>query len=323
MTAENFYNSHRLSVQQLGWLEPFQVLLGKKSPHDYGLNPTMTAKFRKRVITKLNTYWLIAAARSVLGSAVFAAVYMNEKEYDENHLKLIWCIVLTIWCHLNSVIIYVTLAFFDCVCYYFRIRYMKVNDDIETVLHNKEKFKQDERIRFMQHILHEHNHLCSKVDEYNLFWSRFISHVFFVFTPVTIYGLYQAIFAQHTWIEIVLLSLVAVEGWSIISLMCFSGAFLNDQAHAPYMQLIRCMFEYYPPDIHLQMRILVQRVSGPAIAFYCSDLFEVAHTSYFAICMALGQNFFLLVDFVQANLAAANMQTNSTTTAVTATEASL
>ena len=55
-----------------------------------------------------------------------------------------------------------------------------------------------EKHALLFNILHEHNHLCSKVDEYNVFWSKYILYTFCAVPLVSCYTLYQVVFVNHT-----------------------------------------------------------------------------------------------------------------------------
>lgn len=52
--------------------------------------------------------------------------------------------------------------------------------------------------------------------------------------------------------------------------------------------------------MQIQLRMFIQRLSGPTIGFYCSNIFEITYPTYASIIAALGQNFLLIIDFVRS-----------------------
>ncbi|CAG2180621.1 unnamed protein product [Oppiella nova] len=93
---------------------------------------------------------------------------------------------------------------------------------------------------------------------------------------------------------------IACECAYFLTTLSVSASLLSNTAHAPYQRLIRVTFDKYPVELQIQLRMFIQRLSGPTIGFYCLDLFEITYTTYASIVAALGQNFLLIVDFVRS-----------------------
>ena len=58
------------------------------------------------------------------------------------------------------------------------------------------------------------------------------------------------------------MSLMAWEAFVIFTKAAISGSKMTYVAHEPYYKLIRATFGEFPIDLRLQLRILIQRLSG-------------------------------------------------------------
>lgn len=146
--------------------------------------------------------------------------------------------------------------------------------------------------------MRHHDNACVKISDFNKFWSKYLLASYFMLIPITCINLYQAVFTSYgTKSERILMTVSAVEAIILITKISGIGAQMNKMAHSSYPLLIRVSFQEFPVDLQIQLRLLIQRLSGPRIGFYCADLFEISHATFFAILLALGQNFLLAVDF--------------------------
>ncbi|KPM03556.1 hypothetical protein QR98_0019890 [Sarcoptes scabiei] len=162
------------------------------------------------------------------------------------------------------------------------------------------RLKANDRIALIQNILVEHNSLCLKVFEYNKFWASYLMSTYFLLVSVICFSTFQAFFTDNIVSVRIFMSLVAMIAGLIITRISMSAAVMSNKAHEPYGKLIRITFEKYPVELQIQLRMFIQRTSGPTIGFYCLDVFEITYTTYASILAALGQNFLLIVDFVRS-----------------------
>ena len=125
---------------------------------------------------------MIVNLRWVLGSAIFAWVaYVRWTANSvQETFNVAWAVILTLWVYYSSAIIYITYGYFDSLCYYFRMRYAKVNNDIETIIAPDNRMKPNERAQLLHQILIEHNELCIKIFDYNTFWSKYLMYTYFM-----------------------------------------------------------------------------------------------------------------------------------------------
>lgn len=192
--------SHRDQHRRLSWLEPFQVICGMKPAIQFGLSREMLDKLLKRSRYVFYGSLFFALARSFFGLFVFFFLYnYNFNNIDEEEMiGTIWIFILTFWTFFNSGAAYMISACYDILCYYFKIRLEKVNADIEHLIDPNRPMEAKERHLLLFTILREHNHLCEKISEYNVFWSRYVLYTYFAVPFVSLYTLYQVIFVNHT-----------------------------------------------------------------------------------------------------------------------------
>lgn len=192
--------SHRHQHRNLSWLEPFQVICGMKPAIEFGLSREMLDKLLKRSRYVFYTSLFFAFVRSFFGLFIFFFLYNYNFEYvdEQEMIGTIWIFILTFWIFFNSGAAYIISACYDILCYYFKIRFKKVNADIARLIDPNRPLEAKERHGLLFTILHEHNHLCQKIDEYNVFWSRYVLYTYFAVPFVSLYTLYQVIFVNHT-----------------------------------------------------------------------------------------------------------------------------
>ena len=78
---------------------------------------------------------------------------------------------------------------------------------------------------------------------------------------------------------------VTLEAAYILTKVSVSAARLASEAHCSYGRLIRVTFDKYPVELQIQLRMFIQRLSGPTIGFYCLDLFEITYPTYASVCL--------------------------------------
>lgn len=74
-----------------------------------------------------------------------------------------WTVILTIWVYFCSSLTYISYGHFRTLAYYFRMRFRKVNNDIESIIAPDNRMKPNERCATLHHVLNEHNELCIKI----------------------------------------------------------------------------------------------------------------------------------------------------------------
>ncbi|KAI2803722.1 hypothetical protein BLOT_007858 [Blomia tropicalis] len=292
---------------KLSWLEPFDVLRGEQTPHSSGLSLEMTHSWYNFTLYMWRLYFLCSHGATLMVTVFFMGVVRHRwNSFDGsssekmwfNVMSCIWAIINVAWTYIASTHAYVSFVYFNSLCYYFRIRFDKVNQDIETII--TQRLKANERVAMLHHILVEHNSLCLKVSEYNRFWARYLMSAYFFLIAVICFTMFQAFFTTNfVYIRLIMLIFALISGF-FITRISVSAAIMSNMAHVPYRRLIRLSFEKYPVELQIQLRMLIQRTSGPTIGFYCLDVFEITYTTYASILAALGQNFLLIVDFVRS-----------------------
>ncbi|XP_054163085.1 uncharacterized protein LOC128960939 [Oppia nitens] len=295
-----FYRAEKLRWNH--WLAPFAVFKGFIPPSIMGLDTEMTDHWFSRTKKALAQMALFTNIRAVLGSMMFSWVAYRRfvsQSVPESY-TLLWAIVLTIWCYFNSALIYISYGHFNTLAYYFRMRFHKVNEDIESIIAPDNRMKPNERCATLHHVLNEHNELCIKIKQYNLFWSKYLVYTYFIFVAVICYTTFQAFFTSNRTMVRAVMFTMAVEAAYLFTRVSVNASRLANEAHASYTRLIRVTFDKYPVELQIQLRMFIQRLSGPTIGFYCLDLFEITYPTYASIIAALGQNFLLIVDFVRS-----------------------
>ncbi|KAH9511210.1 hypothetical protein DERF_009681 [Dermatophagoides farinae] len=300
------FRPNPLRKQPLSWLEPFRVLRGESTPKSFGLSEPMLHSWFEYSISMWRFYFgfalVIFMVISLQTLGMLRHRWNNYHDPQSNNwyniMLLFWTMVQIGWAILICTHTYICVVFFNSLCYYFRIRYEKVNEDIEIIINKR--LKANERVALLHHILVEHNSLCLKVSEYNKFWSSHLMSTYFFLVAVICFSSFQAFFTANLVIVRLYMFGVALLAGYIITRISVSAAIMSNRAHEPYGRLIRVTFEKYPVELQIQLRMFIQRTSGPTIGFYCLDVFEITYTTYASILAALGQNFLLIVDFVRS-----------------------
>lgn len=230
-------------------------LTGMKAPNEFGLTGEMLHKLLKRSRIVFYSSLFIAIFRSFFGLFMFFVLYNYNFNYidEQEMIGTIWIFILSFWIYFNSGAAYIMSACYDILCYYFKIRFKKVNLDIDNLIDQNNQMESKDRHALLYNILHEHNHLCQKVDEYNVFWSRYVLYSYFAIPLVSLYTLYQVIFVNHSHQAIIVMSIMAFEAFIIFTKSSVSGSKMAYVAHEPYYKLIRATFGEYPIDLRLQV----------------------------------------------------------------------
>ncbi|CAG2115416.1 unnamed protein product [Medioppia subpectinata] len=294
------------------WLSPFAVFKGFIPPSIMGLDTGMTDHWFAKTKKTLAQMALFTNIRAVLGSMMFS--WVAYARFRSNSVSqsytILWAVILTVWVYYCSAYAYIAYGHFISLAYYFRMRYHKVNEDIESIIAPDNRMKPNERCTTLQHVLNEHNELCIKIKQYNIFWAKYLMYTYFMFVAVICYTTFQAFFTYNrTLVRAVMFSLT-LEAAYLITKVSVGASRMANEAHASYARLIRVTFDKYPVELQIQasfqtplkllLRMFIQRLSGPTIGFYCLDLFEITYSTYASIIAALGQNFLLIVDFVRS-----------------------
>lgn len=295
-----YYKGERLGY--MNWLTPFAVFKGVVSPTQMGLSTPMTDLWFSKTKRAMAKMLIFLHCRAGIGAMMFCVVFYrrwNTKSVPPFPL-VIWNLILLVWLYYGSALIYLTFGYFYALAGYLRMRFHKVNEDIETIIAPDSRLKPNERCALLYHILVEHNEICIKISDYNAFWARYIMYSYFLFIATICYSTFQAFFTYNTVIVRTVMFMVTLEGAYILTKVSIAAARLANEAHCSYGRLIRVTFDKYPVELQIQLRMFIQRLSGPTIGFYCLDLFEITYPTYASIIAALGQNFLLIIDFVRS-----------------------
>lgn len=183
----NLHNGHAM----LSW-QPFQAICGLRPPIEFGLNDEMFEK----LITKSRLVFAKSQLNAFLRTASGLYVLLNLYDYD-TFTGLIWIWILCVFIYLQSGALYMMSACFRVLCHYFELRFEKVHMDTNECLTKSLQ-------PLLVNILKEHNHLCSRLHEYNRFWCRYVLLAYFVLPSVWLYGLYQAVYTNQMGLVIVM-----------------------------------------------------------------------------------------------------------------------
>ena len=81
----------------------------------------------------------------------------------EQSYVIFWTVILTVWVYFCSSLTYISFGHFYSLAYYFRMRFRKVNNDIESIIAPDNRMKPNERCATLHHVLNEHNELCIQI----------------------------------------------------------------------------------------------------------------------------------------------------------------
>lgn len=245
-------NENRL----LGWLRPYLVFKGFVSPPQEGLHGAMVLKWFRHTRKIIGKMFLFGNFRSIAVSVLYAylAYYQVEVGRVGYTNALCWGVALTVWNFMGSGAIYVTYGYYESMCYYFLLRFEKVNGDIETLLSFESRLKGQDRIGLMTQILREHNELCSRIQAYNKFWGKFLMYSYFTGIPICLFSLYQALFAGHSWFVCGFFFAGFLESTILLTRISMAASQFSEAAHWSYKRLIPVTFEKYPIDVQIQVK---------------------------------------------------------------------
>lgn len=150
----------------LSWLTPFAVFKGYISPAAVGLDTPMTEFWFNKTKKHLAKMAFIVAIRFVVSTMMFSFVaYRRWNSHSVPEFQLgLWTGILIVWMFFGGAFIYISYGYFYTLATYFRMRYRKVNNDIESIIAADNRMKPNERCALLYHILVEHNELCIKIN---------------------------------------------------------------------------------------------------------------------------------------------------------------
>ena len=158
-----YYKGER--VRYMNWLTPFAVFKGVISPTQMGLDNRMTDLWFAKTKRMFLMMMAIIHLRTVVGLLLFGIVgYRRWHSKSVPHTLLgFWSVILIMWLYYGTALIYTTYSYFYTLARYLRMRFRKVNDDIESIISPDSRMKPNERCALLYHILVEHNEICIKI----------------------------------------------------------------------------------------------------------------------------------------------------------------
>lgn len=158
-----FYNGEK--NQKLSWLTPFAIFKGLISPGSMGLDVQMTSKWFN--LTKYKLFKLLWISRI---QALFCVFGFGILAYRRNNshampivINLFWTVLQSLWAYFGIAIIFISYAYFYSLAIYFKMRFRKVNNNIEALIAPGNRIRPNERCTMLYHILVEHNKICVEI----------------------------------------------------------------------------------------------------------------------------------------------------------------
>ncbi|KAJ6220566.1 hypothetical protein RDWZM_006378 [Blomia tropicalis] len=182
-----YYKGERLGY--MNWLTPFAVFKGVVSPTQMGLSTPMTDLWFSKTKRAMAKMLIFLHCRAGIGAMMFCVVFYrrwNTKSVPPFPL-IIWNLILLVWLYYGSALIYLTFGYFYALAGYLRMRFHKVNEDIETIIAPDSRLKPNERCALLYHILVEHNEICIKISAFFTYNTVIVRTVMFM---VTLEGAY-------------------------------------------------------------------------------------------------------------------------------------
>ena len=225
--------------------------LGQTATKAYGLSTKMAEDWHQYSLLKWRKYLTVALIRSALGILFVIWVASDRWKSSTQLFKMMqvfWSALMIFWAFFSSNVMYIFYIYFRSLCYYFRIRYAKVcqsgvrvqqkfnvltktqvNEDIESIIVGNNRLKASERIETLQHILREHNDLCLKITEYNLFWAKWLMSTYFFLVMVLCFSLFQSLFTTNPILVRILMFFIASESAYFLTTLSISAALLSNE----------------------------------------------------------------------------------------------
>lgn len=161
--ARLYYRGEKL--RYMSWFQPFAVFKGFIPPSVMGLNTEMTDHWFETTKKLLAQMTLYTNMRAMICSMIFSWIaYVRWNSQSVNGTSnILWTVILTVWVYFASALAYISYGYFISLSYYFRMRFNKVNNDIESIIDPNTRMKPTERCSTLHHVLIEHNELCMKI----------------------------------------------------------------------------------------------------------------------------------------------------------------
>jgi hypothetical protein len=225
-----------------------------------------------------------------IGLSVYACLFDNEIEDKCYRYVISGIIFTTVSTFLMSVltngftIFYISQKFLQ---YHFE----QINDRLK---------KKEISLREVMMALREHDHICNYVAKNNVCMSVIVMLIYFCFTPLIDFTVYQAINNESFWWIKALFKLVATILIFFLYVFAYSCATLYKAAHSPYKRLnsLFVKMKNISRGDKIKLAFYIERFGGPAITTWCFNLFALTFEEFYLFMAAVCTNYFLIVDLM-------------------------
>jgi len=157
---------------------------------------------------------------------------MNYNLFDLIIYGIPWVLVNGIWAFYCAGVGGSIFGLYLIICYYLRLRIRQINILIDT-LYRSPIFVDMAIID----ILNKHNKVCTLIDNYNKFWSKYIFLIFFLYIPNNAFLLYNFIYERLDPIVLTAIILLLTENVIILFLVAFFGGSVSSELNNSYNKL--------------------------------------------------------------------------------------
>jgi len=254
---------------------------------------------------------------------------------DQSWTFFVWTAIYTIFFWYAMIGEFTVYAIFYITVTYLMYRFRQVKETMEKIIIENSKHliaHPDSRIwKNLILAIEEHEEICQINTRNNILMNKIMAILYFVNSPLLDVIIYQLIYVDSIWIIKYSLLCVGIVTIILLYVLTFQSARMSLAAHSPYKiifallakeasQHIQTEASSYSrvPDFsrqhlvsrssssliastsiplkhRLKLAHFLEKLAGPSIAVYCSNLFPLNNFEFYNFFIAVIYNFFLLI----------------------------
>ena len=250
-------------------------------------------RFTTKYISWPLLLFLCMNATMVFSLPPIIAYFMPDTNYSVPNI-IFWTICTVVLCYDFYVSLFSMFILIYLCSIFLKYNFDQVNDDIQ------ESFMKNDKIKLKKSIV-EHNSLCMTTAKLNILFRKYILILYIICKP----GLNSLLFASlspesNAISRLTTTSMFIITTFLIltINIICSS---ISCSAHKPIPTLYKIsIYMKLPLSLNLKVRGLIDKLSGPKIGIYCSDLYPMTSYELYKDIWSFATIYLLLNTFINA-----------------------
>jgi hypothetical protein len=233
------------------WLDIIEVLKGLKSVDSIGLENREEYKLFIRRI-KLFKFLVEISLKFFFYLSFFILITIAFLVFDTTQsifYGILYAMFHWLWMNYSFGVQLYSFLFYFIICYYFRLRFKLLNNNISR----NSKLSVAE---LTAKIIREHNNICNDILKYDKFWKRFYFVVTYTIIPINLMFLQQILFDDIILTAILLASMVVIIFIFCHIILNLISAAINTNASKSHKFLFKFQIKFLS-SINVRQRIKV------------------------------------------------------------------